>query len=82
MWYQDKTSAKHKNQLLRIADALCQSYNDSDSNIITYVPENTQKHIHLQKDWYQTCEYLPFENIILPVPKIMTLYLPHYMATI
>lgn len=75
-----------KNQLLRVADALCQTYNSSDSNIIAYIPENTQKPIHLQREWYQSCEYLPFENIVLPVPKnydaVLTTLYGDYMTPV
>lgn len=58
-----------KNQLLRTADKLCQIYNGTDSSLISYIPENAQKAIHLRKEWYQSCKYLTFENIILPVPQ-------------
>lgn len=80
------TQRSIKNQLLRIADSLCQTYNTSDSSIISYIPEDSQKSIHLQRKWFDSYDYLPFENIFLPVPKnydaILTALYSDYMTPI
>ena len=80
------TQRSIKNQLLRIADSLCQTYNTSDSSIISYFPEDSQKSIHFQRKWFDSYDYLRFENIFLPVPKnydaILTALYSDYMTPI
>lgn len=80
------TSRCIKNQLLRIADSLCQIYNGSNSSFISYIPEDSQKDIRLQREWFNTYDYLPFENILIPVPKqyddILTALYGDYMTPV
>lgn len=57
-----------RNQILRQIDQVSQKYNRKKSKYISFIPENSNKRCHLQSDWYRSVEYLPFENILMPVP--------------
>lgn len=71
-------------QLFRTIDNLCQLYNSTGSSLLSFVPHNALKGFHLQREWYDSCLYLPFENITLPVPsdydKVLTEMYGDYMT--
>lgn len=57
-----------RNQILRTVDLLSQLYNSTKSTYISYITENALRGLRLRDEWYDSCQYLPFENLILPVP--------------
>lgn len=58
-----------QNQLLQEVDKVSRQYNNKDSEYISFIPENANHPYHLKSEWYRTPEYLPFENIMIPVPS-------------
>lgn len=62
-------SGNLKNQLLRAADKVSQCYDISECDYITLYPEHAIEKIPLQKEWFAETIQLPFENLMIPVPK-------------
>ena len=54
------------NQLLRAIDVISQLYNSTESPYIRFIACANRP--HLRREWYTSCQYLPFENLMLPVP--------------
>jgi lipopolysaccharide cholinephosphotransferase len=58
-----------QNQLLKTADLIERTYQNSDSPFISNLANHvSEKKQYLRKEWYQDCIYLPFEEFELPVP--------------
>lgn len=58
------------NQVLRLVDKLCQLYGEAESDNMAEMPYYTEKQeIQMRKEWYDETIFLPFETIMIPVPK-------------
>ena len=56
-------------QLWRLANELCMSYGEAESDkLVGYLFYARNKRVCFDKHWYDDVEYLPFENVELPVP--------------
>lgn len=63
-------SKELKIQLLRMADRICQLYHQDDGGDITLLPWFiNRKNFRLKREWYSESILMPFENIMIPVPK-------------
>lgn len=57
-------------QLWRLGNQLCASYGDADGDYITnYFEYNKDPNFVFDKHWFDDVEYLPFESVLVPVPK-------------
>ncbi|MDE7253369.1 MAG: LicD family protein [Acetatifactor sp.] len=57
-------------QLWRLGNQVCASYGDADGDYITnYFDYNKDPNFVFDKHWFDDVEYLPFESVLVPVPK-------------
>lgn len=74
------------NQLLRLADRICQTYREEDSPYLSRVSLHNEEKELLRKDWYSDRIWMPFENITVPVPvgydRILTSIYGDYMTPV
>ena len=57
-------------QLWRLGNQVCASYGDADADYITnYFDYNKDPNFVFDKHWFDDVEYLPFESVLVPVPK-------------
>ena len=56
-------------QLWKYANYLVQSYTEEESDYLVPWCGYVNKGIKYRKEWFNEVEYLPFENVYMPVPK-------------
>jgi lipopolysaccharide cholinephosphotransferase len=57
-----------KQQMLLLTDTLCQLYNGGGTELTCYSYLTSHDSYHFPKTCYESVDYLPFENIMVPVP--------------
>lgn len=74
------------NQLCRLSDTISQSYKNENSPYLSRVALHNEEKQLLQKNWYSDCIWMPFENIMVPVPvgydQILTAIYGDYMTPV
>lgn len=73
-----------KNQLLRVAENICQMYNDTtDGDLVSFTAKPKRFH-RMKREWFQETLRMPFETSTIPVPagwhEILTYIYGNYMA--
>ena len=57
-------------QLCELANRLCMQYNALQSDyIVPYLSYTKRPSIKYNKEWYSEAIYVPFENMVIPIPK-------------
>lgn len=77
-----------KNQLMQLADQVCQTYNATGGSAVAYYADHVgrRSQLRLQTDWYRDCITLPFETITVAAPAeydaVLKCYYGDYMTPV
>ncbi|MCM1302717.1 MAG: LicD family protein [Lachnospiraceae bacterium] len=75
-----------QNQLLRYAQLVAKSYQDSGSPVLAELSSHVSDNRLFRKEWYRDCVFLPFEYFELPAPidydAVLTTQFDDYMTPV
>lgn len=75
-----------KNQLLKVADNICQMYRDTSNGDLISFTSNLNRFYRMKREWFQETLRMPFETSTVPVPvgrhEVLTAIFGDYMTPV